>query len=43
MSKYNNSLEEASSISDIDTSNWDAINPNYVARMRLSKSFLNWY
>ena len=39
MSKYNNSLEEASSISDIDTSNWDAINPNYVARMRLQNQF----
>ena len=39
MSKYKNSLEEASSISDIDTSNWDAINPNYVARMRLQNQF----
>ena len=39
MSKYKNSLEEASSISDINTSNWDAINPNYVARMRLQNQF----
>ncbi len=39
MSKYKNSIEEASSISDIDTSNWDAINPNYVARMRLQNQF----
>jgi isocitrate lyase len=39
MSKYKNSLEEVSSISDIDTSNWDAINPNYVARMRLQNQF----
>ena len=39
MSKYKNSLDEASSISDIDTSNWDAINPNYVARMRLQNQF----
>ena len=39
MSKYKSSLEEASSISDIDTSNWDAINPNYVARMRLQNQF----
>ena len=39
MSKYKNSLEEASSITDIDTSNWDAINPNYVARMRLQNQF----
>ncbi len=39
MSKYKNSLEEASSITNIDTSNWDAINPNYVARMRLQNQF----
>ena len=39
MSKYKNSLEEASSISDIDSSNWGAINPNYVARMRLQNQF----
>ena len=39
MSKYKNSLEDASSISDIDTSNWGAINPKYVARMRLQNQF----
>ena len=39
MSKYNKSIKEASSISDINTSNWSSINPNYVARMRLQNEF----
>ena len=39
MSKYNKSIEEVSSISDINTSNWSSINPSYVARMRLQNEF----
>ena len=33
MSKYKNSIEEASSITDMNTSNWNSISPDYVARM----------
>ena len=39
MSKYNKFVEEASSISEMSSSNWDSINPNYVARMRLQNNF----
>ena len=39
MSKYNKLVEEASSISEMSSSNWDSINPNYVARMRLQNNF----
>ena len=39
MSKYNKFIEEASSISEMSSSNWDSINPNYVARMRLQNNF----
>ena len=39
MSKYNKSVDEASSISEMSSSNWDSINPNYVARMRMQNNF----
>ena len=39
MSKYKNSIEEASSITDMNTSNWNSISPDYVARMRLQNQF----
>ena len=39
MSKFNKELDQASSISEINSSNWDSINPNYVARMRLQNQF----
>ena len=39
MSKFNKEIEQASSISEINSSNWDSINPNYVARMRLQNQF----
>ena len=39
MSKFNKELDKASSISEINSSNWDSINPNYVARMRLQNQF----
>ena len=39
MSKYNKFVEEASSISEMSSSNWDSINPDYVARMRLQNNF----
>jgi isocitrate lyase len=32
-------MDQASSISEINSSNWDSINPNYVARMRLQNQF----
>ena len=39
MSKYKNIIDEASSISSMKTSNWDSVNPEYVARMRLQNQF----
>ena len=39
MSKFNKEIDKASSISEINSSNWDSINPNYVARMRLQNQF----
>ena len=39
MSKFNKTIEEASSINEMNNSNWDSINPEYVARMRLQNQF----
>ena len=39
MSKFSKEIDQASSISEINSSNWDSINPNYVARMRLQNQF----
>ena len=39
MSKLQNNINEASSIENINKSNWDSINPEYVARMRLQNQF----
>ncbi len=39
MSKYNNIVEDTSSISNMKTSNWGSINPEFVARMRLQNQF----
>ena len=39
MSKFNDTIEEASSINEMSNSNWDSINPEYVARMRLQNQF----
>ena len=39
MSKYNNNVEDTSSISNIKTANWNSINPEFVARMRLQNQF----
>ena len=39
MSKYKNNVEDTSSIPNMKTSNWNSINPEYVARMRLQNQF----
>jgi len=39
MSKLKKTIEETSSIPTMNTSTWDAINPEYVARMRLQNQF----
>ena len=39
MSKYNKSIEDASSILSSNTKNWSSINATYVARMRLQNQF----
>ncbi len=39
MSKLKNNIDEASSIGGMKKSNWDSINPEYVARMRLQNQF----
>ena len=39
MSKFKKTLEETTSIPTMNTSNWDSINPEYVARMRLQNHF----
>ena len=39
MTNHNDELKNASNIPDMNTSNWDAINPDYVARMRMQNKF----
>ena len=39
MSKYNKSIDDASSILSSNTKNWSSINATYVARMRLQNQF----
>ena len=39
MSKYNNNVEDTSSIPNIKSANWNSINPEFVARMRLQNQF----
>ena len=39
MSKYNKSIEDASSTLSSNTKNWSSINATYVARMRLQNQF----
>ena len=39
MSKFNKEVDQASAIPEINSSNWDSINPTYVARMRLQNQF----
>ena len=39
MSKYNNNVEDTSTIQNMKTSNWDSMNPEFVTRMRLQNQF----
>ena len=39
MTNHDDELKNASNIPDMNTSNWDAINPDYVARMRMQNKF----
>lgn len=39
MTNHNDELKNAINIPDMNTSNWDAINPDYVARMRMQNKF----
>ena len=39
MTNHNDELKNATNIPDMNTSNWDAINPEYVARMRMQNKF----
>ena len=39
MTNHTNHFNNASSIPDMNTPNWDAINPEYVARMRMQNKF----
>ena len=39
MTNHNDELKNAANIPDMNTSNWDAINPDYVARMRMQNKF----
>ena len=39
MTNHNDELKNAVNIPDMNTSNWDAINPDYVARMRMQNKF----
>ena len=39
MTNHSDELKNASNIPDMNTSNWDAINPDYVARMRMQNKF----
>tara|TARA_B100001109_G_scaffold40244_2_gene31681 strand:+ start:17 stop:1597 length:1581 start_codon:yes stop_codon:yes gene_type:complete len=39
MSKFTETLGKANLITDMDTSKWSSINPEYVARMRLQNQF----
>ena len=38
MSKYNNNVEDTSSIPNIKTSNWNSINPEYRSSYEITKS-----
>ena len=39
MTNHKEQLDKATAIPDMSTSNWDAINPDYVARMRMQNKF----
>ena len=39
MTNHKEQLDKATAIPDMSTSNWDAINPDYVARMRIQNKF----
>ena len=39
MTNHNDELKNATNIPDMNTGNWDAINPDYVARMRMQNKF----
>ena len=39
MTNHNDELKNATNIPDMNTSKWDAINPDYVARMRMQNKF----
>ena len=39
MTNHNDELKNATNIPDMNTSNWDEINPDYVARMRMQNKF----
>ena len=39
MTNHSDELKNATNIPDMNTSNWDAINPDYVARMRMQNKF----
>jgi len=39
MTNHSNHFNNASNIPDMNTPNWDAINPEYVARMRMQNKF----
>ena len=39
MTNHNDELKNATNIPDMNTTNWDAINPDYVARMRMQNKF----
>ena len=39
MTNHNDELKNATNIPDMNTSSWDAINPDYVARMRMQNKF----
>ena len=39
MSNLKNEVNKAKEVSSMNTNSWDAIDPNYVARMRLQNRF----
>ena len=39
MTNHKDQLEKASNIPDMNSPHWDAINPDYVARMRMQNKF----
>ena len=39
MTSHKDQLEKASNIPDMNSPHWDAINPDYVARMRMQNKF----